>query len=260
MDVGVSTACLYPMETEGALQLLLDAGVKNLEVFVNTFSEMEPAYLGQLRSMAQEQGARILSLHPFSSGLEGYLFFTDYPRRTREALELYKRYFEGVQLLGGDIVVFHGAGKGSTMTAPQYAERFATMVETAKSCGARLCHENVSRTVSWTPELFRALRAGCPQAEFVLDIKQAVRAQVDPFDMLEAMGDRVAHVHISDHAPGQSCLPPGRGAMDTGRLLRELARRGYRGALIEELYRDNFGGVEDLVAGEEFLARCLKNL
>ena len=35
MQTGVSTACLYPMETERSLELLLRMGYRRFEVFFN---------------------------------------------------------------------------------------------------------------------------------------------------------------------------------------------------------------------------------
>ena len=35
MDVGVSTACLYPLETEKALYELAERGIKNVEILMS---------------------------------------------------------------------------------------------------------------------------------------------------------------------------------------------------------------------------------
>ena len=49
MDIGVSTACLYPLETEKALYELAERGVKNVEIFVNSIDELEGQVLVELR-------------------------------------------------------------------------------------------------------------------------------------------------------------------------------------------------------------------
>ena len=41
MDIGVSTACLYPLETEKALYELAKREVKNVEIFINSVDELE---------------------------------------------------------------------------------------------------------------------------------------------------------------------------------------------------------------------------
>lgn len=111
MKVGISTACLYPQETEAALDQLLDAGFDCFEIFLNTISEMEPAYVRKLREKLVQGNAVLKSLHPFTSGYEPYLIFTDYKRRFRDSLDFYKRYFETAQYIGAGILVLHGDKK-----------------------------------------------------------------------------------------------------------------------------------------------------
>ena len=247
MFTGISTSCFYPMETERSLDLLLQAGGRCLEVFLNSFSEMEPAYLKELARACRERGARVVSLHPFTSGWEGYLFFSGYSRRFADSVDLYRRFFEGAAILGADKVVFHGAQTGMEIPMERYAQRFAALDDAAREMGIRLCHENVCRTVSRSAEFFRQLSRLYPEGRFVLDVKQAIRAGEDPFVMLEAMGNRVAHVHISDNTAGESCLPPGKGTMDLRGLVGRLGEMGYRGCLMVELYRGGFSTVEDLL-------------
>lgn len=61
------------------------------------------------------------------------------------------------------------------------------------------------------------------------------------------MGPALAHVHISDNAPGRDCLPPGQGSFDFPRLFAQLRELSYQGAVILELYRNNFKDPEELV-------------
>lgn len=48
MRIGASTACLYPMETEKAVATLIENGFRIIEIFFNSFSELEPEYLEKL--------------------------------------------------------------------------------------------------------------------------------------------------------------------------------------------------------------------
>lgn len=246
MQIGISSACLYPSYTEKAVQSLLETGVKTLEVFFNTASELEQSYLREMRAMVDAYGAQIVSVHPYTSGMEGLLFFTDYKRRFTDGAHLYKSYFEAATILGAEKVVFHGGYKEQKVTMQHYIERYVVLDEIARAMGCRLCHENVERSMSRSPALFEALRAALPQADFVLDVKQAVRAGVDPFAMLDAMGDRVAHVHLSDNAPDGNCLPPGQGTMDLAAFFTQLMAGGFNGTMVIELYRNNYQLLEHL--------------
>lgn len=51
MQCGISTSCFYPQETAEALSALRGAGVETVEIFLNTFSELELSYTERLRSV-----------------------------------------------------------------------------------------------------------------------------------------------------------------------------------------------------------------
>ena len=67
MAVGISTACFYPMLTENALTLLTQAGMKTVEIFVNAAQETTPQFTQKLRSICDQTGTAVSSIHPFSS-------------------------------------------------------------------------------------------------------------------------------------------------------------------------------------------------
>ena len=108
MHIGVSTACLYPMETERSLDTLLSLGFRRFELFLNCFSEVKEDYVRSLRERLETSGAQALSVHPFTSAFENMLFFSDYARRTEDGLTLYRDYFRAANLLGASILVLHG--------------------------------------------------------------------------------------------------------------------------------------------------------
>ena len=91
------------------------------------------------------------------------------------------------------------------------------------------------------------------ECAFVLDIKQAVRAGFSPFAMLEAMGGKIVHVHLSDHNRDENCLPPGKGDFDFSRLFRALSDVGFAGTPVIELYRRNFREIRELTEAKEYL-------
>ena len=88
--IGASTANLYPLETERALDCLLELGFRELEVFLNTESEAEETFIRRLRARADEAGAVIRSVHPYLSGTEPYLLFSAYHRRYEDGLKNYR--------------------------------------------------------------------------------------------------------------------------------------------------------------------------
>ena len=108
MQCGISTSCFYPQETAEALSALRGAGVETVEIFLNTFSELELSYTERLRSVLQDAGMRAAALHPFTSGMETFFFASEYGGRLEDGLRIYRRYFEVCRVLGIPRVVFHG--------------------------------------------------------------------------------------------------------------------------------------------------------
>lgn len=109
MTVGASSACFFPLETEKALDGVLRLGFDKAEVFFNTSSELEEPFVKELKRNADSHGARILSVHPFSSSLESNCIFAEYKRRFDDFIGLYQKHFHAAAVLGADVVVIHGS-------------------------------------------------------------------------------------------------------------------------------------------------------
>ena len=254
MEAGISTACLYPLETEKSLTLLLQAGYRCFELFFNSDREFSPDFITAVGKQLHAAHARACSFHLFTSGFEPFLFFSDYPRRFEDGLELYRRYFASAARTGAGIAVFHGDRKDSTLSVEEYCERFSRLSRAAEEEGVILAQENVSRCRSAHAEEIRKMRGYLGSSiRFVLDLKQAIRAGESPFDMFAAMEGSIVNVHVSDSDGKHDCLLPGTGAMDFPRLKTLLLRSGYHGPLLTEVYRSNYKSVQELSASRTFM-------
>ncbi|MDR2908871.1 MAG: sugar phosphate isomerase/epimerase [Oscillospiraceae bacterium] len=260
MQPGISTACLYPRYTEESLRDILALRPACVEVFINAREELSAPFLRGLRAMADSAGARIASVHPYLSAMEPLYFFSGYSRRFLEGREEYKRHYEAAGMLGAEAVVFHGNFYGNEIPPGQYFERFSVLWEDARREGISLCQENVERCASREPGFFKQMRSALADAEFILDVKQAVRAGQNPFEMANAMGGKIKHVHLSDHTGAQSCLPPGRGVFNIREFLEHIAKNGFSGSVIVELYRENFKDIVELSAGFQHLSYILSTI
>jgi sugar phosphate isomerase/epimerase len=72
---------------------------------------------------------------------------------------------------------------------------------------------------------------------YTLDLSHCAAARNDALAMAEAMGDRLAHVHLGD-GTGEGRdehLVPGRGNQPCAELLRSLAGRGFSGLVAVEV-------------------------
>lgn len=259
MVAAVSTACFYPLETETALKTLPEAGVRVVEIFINTEREIEEPFLKLIKRMLADYGAEVYSVHLHTSGFEPLSFFSLYRRRFYDSIERYNGYFRAAAFLGAHVVVFHGDRKEGRVAENEYFERFAAVSDAAAREGIILAQENVSRCRSGQVTFIQRMREylGPGAAKFVFDVKQARRAGENPAAMLKAMGEDIVNVHISGSAPGSDCVPPGPGSGDFIWVPDALRGYGYKGPLIIEVYRESFRGIDEIKTSFDYVDSLL---
>lgn len=250
MDCGASTSCFYPMDTLEAIGTLQDAGVKTAEVFLNTFSELEDDFVARMGEQLARSDMKVYSLHPFSSILETFFFASMYDMRVQDGLVLYRRIFALCRRLSIPLMVFHGDHLQTPFPFARHCANFARVRDLGREYGVELCQENVSRCKCGRADYILRMRDVLhDDVSFVLDVKQMRRANETPAAMLQAMEGHIRHLHLSDATPLCDCAVPGTGTFDFEALFRALRRQQYAGEAVVELYRGDFGGVQDLCSG-----------
>lgn len=256
MYAGISTACLYPLETEKSLSVLLRLGYRNFEVFVNCESEFSKEFMSQLYLTCKTYGARIHSVHLFTCGLEPFMFFSNYERRFNDSIDHYRKYFSRAAGVGASYVIFHGDRRDSTLPLENFCTRFAMLSEAAASEGVTLLQENVARCRSAkVSQILGMKKILGDKIKFVLDVKQAIRAGETPFDMCDAMGKSIELVHLSDSTPEKDCLLPGAGTFDLKRFCQKLAGYSFNGPLIIEVYRDSYKEYNEIAKSADYISQ-----
>lgn len=257
MIAGVSTACLYPKPLEESLYDLAVNGVSNVEIFVNTHSELKKNFAYSVANLLKRFDVKCASVHPFTCENEQIMFFSDYERRLDDILEYYRYFFRFMNIVGAEYFVFHGAK--SVRSTEFFCERYSRLYRLGKEFGVTTALENVARCTSASSAFVRdvAKMLGNEFA-FVLDTKQAVRAGENPFSFLDVAGDRTVHVHISDSGELGDCLLIGRGRFDFKRFFAKLAALNPDCSVILELYRSGFGGISDLLSSYNKLTNMIK--
>lgn len=259
MKLGISTAAFYPLETEKALEFLGQNGVPVTEIFFNCHSELEDDFLELLDSIAKKYNIEINSVHACGSVGEPYYLFSEYERRYEETREFYKKYYKAAKMLGAKCVVLHGDSLKGHISFQCYAERLRQMNEDAAEFGVLVSHENVNRFRMAEPKNVKILRSLYDEQTFTFDIKQTIRANVDTYEMLEAMSGRIVNVHISDNKEGKDCLLPGQGDFDFEHFFKKLKATGYDGALLLEVYKWCYGDYMELIDSWKIVNKFLKN-
>lgn len=252
MKAGVSTACLYPNPVEEALYQLAVNGVSCVEVFLNTPSELKKSFAHGIADILKRFDVSCASLHPFTCEMETLMLFSDYERRLRDSLELHRRYFDFMNIVGAEIFVLHGAKAG--VTKERYCERYSQLYRLGKEFGVTVAVENVSRCLSSSSAFIRDIsRMLGDEFAFVLDTKQAIRSGETPFSFLDAAGSKLCHVHISDSGPLGDCLPIGKGSFRFDEFFRRLSNVSPGCHVILELYRNNFDSLSELLRSSSIL-------
>jgi sugar phosphate isomerase/epimerase len=262
MRTGVSTASLFlRKDNEEALPLLESLGVKTAEVFLTSFSEYGYPFADLLKE--RKGSLHINSVHDLNTGFEPQLF-NAHPRVKADAFGWLEKVMQSANALGAPYYTFHGTARMKRAARlpnadnfPKMIEGFSEILEFCRRHGVALCLENVEWSTYNRPSVFSVLANELPALRGVLDIKQARISGYPYEEYLTEMGNRIAYAHVSDiDDKGKICLP-GKGDFDFDTLVKRLKDVGFDGALIVEVYTDNYGDPAELKQSCDYLDEIL---
>lgn len=253
MKTGISTASFFlRLNNEDSLPLLNEWGVEQTEVFLTSFSEYDPSFAQQLQTV--KGSVNVHSVHVINTQFEPQLY-AEHPRVRSDAYYWLDRVMRSAQILGATHYTFHGIARLKRTfreNLPRVAEKTAEIFSFCKKYGVRLCYENVEWAFYNRPDIFRELKAACPDLGGVLDIKQA-RISEYPYERyLHDMAGSLTHVHVSDWNGEKMCLP-GEGSFDFDTLFKRLSDVGFHGVVLIENYGDDYKDFGQVKNAYEFL-------
>ena len=254
------------MLTEDAFDIICGKlKYKVCELFLNTQSETEIKFLRDIKSKAEDNGIKIVSVHPYPSGHEAFMFFSEYKRRTFENIKLYDMFFEAAQFLESDYVIFHGLGpRELKMPVEEYAGIFLLIAEEAKKFGVELLHENIGHINYHIKDIIKI----SPDIRFVLDFKHAAARNFDIPELIDAMGKNIAHIHFNDMymqssdetvSKTEMCRLPFFGNLNYFEIFKKLDDINYIGSFVTEVYRYNYTDESDFIESRNRFMDFLKN-
>ena len=234
MKVGISTATFFTrLLTEDSFSVIRRLGGECAEVFLTTWFEYEPSFADLLRERKDEAGVEVYSVHALNTQFEPELFNAA-ERTRRDAETLYRKVLAA----------------GQKIAPEKFGRRMEELGRMALDYGITLCLENVHWAAFSFPEFFTEAKEFCPSVGAVLDIKQARQSGRDWREYIDAMGDRLRNVHISDCDAEGNIRLVGRGVFPFPELVGRLRAADYDGPLMIEQYAgdyDNFEQVADSV-------------
>lgn len=205
------------------------------EVFLETYSEYSAAF-GRL--IKERLGStRAVSIHSKTQHFEGDVLGQSHRQRT-DALHMCEGFLQAGQVLDAHTYVYHGPANTRNRT-PDFAawqEPIQAVISLCGQYGIALSWEVVSWCYLNSPQRVLTFRGLWPELSYVLDIKQVYELGQSPYGYIDAMGDRLRHVHVLDYDADGRYVLPGKGVFDFAALGNALRASGYQGDIILEPY------------------------
>ena len=258
-NIGMSTSCFYPLETEKSLEKVCKLGFKNVEMFINSYGELKEPFVSEYKRLINEYGINLVSVHTTASLADGYNYFSDYYRRFEESIEEFKKHIYLANELGSKYLVMHGIKKAMRSSDQLYFERFSILTDIAFENGVSLLQENVVNFRSESPDYIERMKESIgDKFGITLDIKQCRRAGEDPYEFIERFHDIIKHVHISDFDEYNDCITPLKGNFDFEKFFGAMNEYGYDGSYIIELYQKSYSDENEIKHSGIELEKILK--
>ena len=254
LGVGSSTSSMSPEEMAQAAQ----AGIEYVEIGISgrgTVAEIREKAL-HAKQKADEAGLKVWSCHlPFSRTMD-ISVLSDSARMAN--VEFLTEMIAICGELGPKKLVLHPSSE--PIADAEREQRILNSIasigvlrEAAAQIGADLCIEDLPRTCLGrnSAELLRII-APYPDVKICFDTNHLLSE--DLLHFVEACGDRIGTVHISDYdMVDERHWLPGKGKIDWPVLYNALMKAGYKGVFMYELKRGE-GSFDEMVAIYEKMA------
>jgi sugar phosphate isomerase/epimerase len=227
--VALSTASTYPESTAAAFEIAARLGYDGVEVMVWTDPVSQD--VDALRRLSDYHGIAVLAIHAPCLLITQRVWGTDPWAKLQRART-------AATTLGAETVVVHPPFRWQR----DYARDFVAGIERmADETDVRFAVENMfplrargREVVPYAPDWDVVTE---DYRHTTLDLSHTAVSQTDAYDMAEALGDRLAHVHLADGlgTPRDEHLVPGRGSQRCADVLELLARRSFGGVVVVEV-------------------------
>jgi sugar phosphate isomerase/epimerase len=229
--VGLSTAAVFPESTAVAFELAASLGYDGVEVMVWTDPISQDPQA--LRRLSEQHGVPILAIHAPCLIITQRVWTTDPWEKLRRAQA-------AAELLGAQTVVVHPPFRWQR----EYSRGFRRGLDAmAHETSVRFAVENMfplrmrGREVSAYEPTWDVASGEESYRDYTLDLSHTSVSQSDAVAAFNAMGDRLAHLHIADGTGTgrDEHLVPGRGDQPCVQILELAAERGFSGHVIVEV-------------------------
>lgn len=256
MQTGISTASLFGRKhTEDGLQFLSQKGVETAEVFLESYSEYTKDFGVFLNGV--KGNMPVHSIHTLTTQFEPQLYSLN-DRAMEDSFKLLDGTLQCAKEIGARYYTFHGVARLKrtpiTINFERVAKYTQKIIDECAKYGVSLAYENVHWAYYNYIGFFDELRRRTNGLKGTLDIKQARQSGVDYKEFIKEMAGDIVTVHLSDiDVNGKMCLP-GRGITDFDELFMRLKDVGFDGALLLEVYQNDFDCYDQLFNSLDFIS------
>ncbi|MBB1242165.1 sugar phosphate isomerase/epimerase [Streptomyces durbertensis] len=227
--VALSTASVYPEPTSAAFEIAGRLGYDGVEVMVWTDPVSQD--VDALRRLSDQHGVPILAVHAPCLLITQRVWSTDPWTKL-------KRARAAAESLGASTVVVHPPFRWQRGYAREFERGVWRM---AQETDVRFAVENMYPWRYRDRELLAYAPNWDPTEDdyrhYTLDLSHTATSRSDTLKMLDAMGDRLAHLHLADGTDSakDEHLVPGRGGQPCAEVLERLAASGFDGHVVVEV-------------------------
>ena len=252
IHVGLSTASVYPQNTEAAFRYAADLGYDGVELMV--WAESISQDVDAVAALSREYSIPVQAIHAPCLLISQRVWGSDPITKLARSVEVAEK-------LDSATVVVHPPFRWQR----KYSEGFADQVaELEANSHVLVAVENMfpmradrffGRKEKSAQRLERrggpgaALSAFSPSYDptdvghghYTLDLSHTATAGSDALEMLDRMGEGIAHLHLADGrgASVDEHLIPGHGSQPCVEVCTELVRRGFDGQAVIEINTQN---------------------
>jgi sugar phosphate isomerase/epimerase len=227
--VALSTASCYPETCTTAFEMAADLGFDGVEVMVWTDPVSQDP--DALKSLSDRYGVPVLAIHAPCLLLTQRVWSTDPWTKLQRAQA-------AAEQVGAPTVVVHPPFRWQRDYARAFVEGLHRMQDETDVTFA------VENMFPWRARN-REIAAYVPHWDLLeldypattLDLSHTATSGSDAVRVVEALGDRLQHVHLADGSGSSKDehLVPGRGAQPCSEVLERLAHGGWSGTVVLEV-------------------------